>query len=131
MRLTFDPKSGTTIQIALRVYEIRRAGKGISAMIALHGLKIDGQRIAMRRLARFAVAACALYGALTVLDAPASSQTFPGRTITIIVPYPPGGTTDVAARALSVPLGLTLGQNVIVENVSGGSALIGAGPSPA
>jgi len=96
-------------------------------MIALRGLKIDGQRIAMRRLARFAVAACALYGALTVLDAPASSQTFPGRTITIIVPYPPGGTTDVAARALSVPLGLTLGQNVIVENVSGGSALIGAG----
>jgi tripartite-type tricarboxylate transporter receptor subunit TctC len=65
--------------------------------------------------------------ALPTLSRYASAQTYPVRTITIIVPYPPGGTTDVAARALSDPLAMTLGQNVIVENVSGGSALIGTG----
>ena len=64
---------------------------------------------------------------LPTLSRYASAQTYPARTITIIVPYPPGGTTDVAARVLSEPLAVTLGQNVIVENVSGGSALIGTG----
>jgi len=75
-----------------------------------------------------AVAGCALYGAaIAVLNGPASGQTFPGRTITIVVPYAPGGTADVAARVLSEPLAATLGQTVIVENVSGGNALIGTG----
>jgi len=97
-------------------------------MAVLHGLNIDQLRTAARRLAWVAVATCALYGAaLAVLDGLASGQTFPGRTITIVVPYAPGGTADVAARVLSDPLAVTLGQTVIVENVSGGNALIGTG----
>jgi hypothetical protein len=60
-------------------------------MTCLHGLKIDELRMAVQRLAWLAGATCALYGAaLAIIDAPASSQTFPGRTIAIIVPYPPG-----------------------------------------
>ena len=57
----------------------------------------------------------------------ATAQAYPSRPITIIVPYGPGGGTDLAARVLSGPLAARLGQNVIVENVSGGSALIGTG----
>jgi len=89
---------------------------------------VGSMTIAVRRLAWLAVAPCALYGAaVVVLNGPASGQTFPGRTITIVVPYAPGGTADVAARVLSEPLAATLGQTVIVENVSGGNALIGTG----
>jgi tripartite-type tricarboxylate transporter receptor subunit TctC len=57
----------------------------------------------------------------------ARAQFYTTRPITIIVPYAPGGGADLAARVLSGPLAATLGQNVIVENVSGGSALIGTG----
>jgi tripartite-type tricarboxylate transporter receptor subunit TctC len=65
--------------------------------------------------------------ALPTLSRIAGAQAYPSRPITIIVPYVPGGGTDLAARVLSGPLAATLGQNVIVENVSGGSALIGTG----
>ena len=57
----------------------------------------------------------------------AGAQSRPTRPITIIVPYAPGGAGDLAVRVLSEPLAATLGQNVIIENVSGGSALIGTG----
>jgi tripartite-type tricarboxylate transporter receptor subunit TctC len=58
---------------------------------------------------------------------PAMSQSFPDRTITIVVPFVAGGSTDVAARAIAEPMATALGKNVIVENVGGGSALIGTG----
>jgi tripartite-type tricarboxylate transporter receptor subunit TctC len=90
-------------------------------------LKIVELRSAVRRLTWLAGAACALYGAAVFIDASAPGQTFPARTITLMVPYPPGGATDVAARVLSEPFAAALGQNVIIENVSGGSALIGTG----
>jgi tripartite-type tricarboxylate transporter receptor subunit TctC len=65
--------------------------------------------------------------ALPALSRIARAQFYTTRPITIIVPYAPGGGADLAARVLSGPLAATLGQNVIVENVSGGSALIGTG----
>jgi tripartite-type tricarboxylate transporter receptor subunit TctC len=69
----------------------------------------------------------AVAAALPMVSRVAKAQTYPTRPITIIVPYGPGGGTDLAARVLSGPLAARLGQNVIVENVSGGSALIGTG----
>ena len=54
-------------------------------------------------------------------------QAFPDRTITIVAPYPAGGPTDAAARFIGPSLAATLGQNVVVENVSGGGANIGTG----
>jgi tripartite-type tricarboxylate transporter receptor subunit TctC len=54
-------------------------------------------------------------------------QAFPDRTIIIVAPYPAGGPTDAAARFIGPSLAATLGQNVVVENVSGGGANIGAG----
>jgi tripartite-type tricarboxylate transporter receptor subunit TctC len=51
---------------------------------------------------------------------------YPDKPIRIIVPYPPGGSTDVLARALGAYMGAKLGQSVIVENKAGASGAIGA-----
>lgn len=56
----------------------------------------------------------------------AQAQTYPSRTITLIVPYPAGGPSDVLARILVEALRAPLGQ-VVVENVSGAGGAIGTG----
>jgi len=56
----------------------------------------------------------------------ALAQSWPERTITLVVPFPPGGTTDVLARVLADKLTASLGQTVIVESKPGAGATIGA-----
>jgi tripartite-type tricarboxylate transporter receptor subunit TctC len=57
----------------------------------------------------------------------AFSQTWPARTVTMVVPFPPGGNTDMMARLLAQKLTEKFGQNVIVDNRVGASGSIGAG----
>ena len=56
----------------------------------------------------------------------ASAQTWPAKTVTIVVPFPAGGTTDVLARAISTKLSAAIGQTVIVDNKPGAGATLGA-----
>ncbi len=65
--------------------------------------------------------------ALPVIAAPAQAQSTwtPARPISLVVPYPAGGPTDILARTLAVELTRDLGQSVIIENVPGGAGAIG------
>ncbi len=55
-----------------------------------------------------------------------SAQTFTGKTIRIIVPYAPGGTSDILARALSNKVGESLGATVVVDNKPGANGVLGS-----
>ena len=57
----------------------------------------------------------------------AQAQTYPTRQISLIVPFPPGGSTDVAARIMAERMRPLLGQSVIVENIGGAGGSIGVG----
>ena len=72
-----------------------------------------------RRLLLIAAAAALCVGS-------AHADSFPTKPITLIVPFPAGGTTDVLARALAERLTLSLGQTVIVESKPGAGATLGA-----
>jgi tripartite-type tricarboxylate transporter receptor subunit TctC len=56
----------------------------------------------------------------------AQAQNYPNRAINMIVPFAPGGLTDVPARVLAAMLQEKVGQNIVVENKTGGSGTIGA-----
>jgi tripartite-type tricarboxylate transporter receptor subunit TctC len=65
-------------------------------------------------------------GFLVAVITAAAAQTYPSRTITLIVPFPAGGTTDAIARVLGENLSQTLGQQIVIENVGGAGGTIGA-----
>ena len=60
------------------------------------------------------------------LASPLYAQSFPSRTVTIVVPYPAGGPVDVLARLLAQHAQQELGQAIVVENRAGGSGVIGS-----
>jgi len=57
---------------------------------------------------------------------PARAQAFPDRPVRVVVPFPPGGLTDIMARLVAERLGVVWQRPVMVENRAGGNALIGA-----
>jgi tripartite-type tricarboxylate transporter receptor subunit TctC len=76
----------------------------------------------MTKLLSITTVAATLMSALN-----AQAQNFPSKPITIIVPFAAGGPTDVIARVVGESLRGTLGQTVIIENVTGGAGSIGVG----
>ena len=72
---------------------------------------------------RFVALALAALAGITC----AQAQTYPSRQITLIVPFPPGGSTDVAARIMAERMRAPLGQPVVIENVGGAGGSIAVG----
>src|SRR3546814_6021212 len=69
--------------------------------------------------------AASMLGLATPVHA-STSNGFPNRPITIVVPYPAGGGSDSVARIVARKLNERLGQPIVVENVAGASSMIGA-----
>jgi tripartite-type tricarboxylate transporter receptor subunit TctC len=57
----------------------------------------------------------------------AQAQTWPSRSITLVVPFPPGGSTDAAARIMAERMRASLGQPIVIENVGGAGGSIAVG----
>ncbi len=63
--------------------------------------------------------------AVSLMAASAAAQVYPVKSVRLIVPFPPGGSTETLARLLGVKLGETWGQQVIIDNRPGASGIIG------
>jgi tripartite-type tricarboxylate transporter receptor subunit TctC len=67
-----------------------------------------------------------LFAGVTAICASAHSMAYPDKPITIVVPFPPGGSSDIVARNISASMTKILGQQIIVENKAGANGQIGA-----
>jgi len=75
----------------------------------------------MRVLATLAIVALSAVASL-----PASAQPYPSRPITVVVPFPAGGPSDVVARIVAEHMGKVLGQTMVIENAGGAGGTIGS-----
>jgi len=90
-------------------------------VLVVRAPELDNRRPAMRRMLLAAMLSLNLAG-LPVL---VSAQDFPTRGVKLVVPFPPGGATDIAARVIAEQLTKAWPQAVAVENRSGASGMIG------
>ena len=67
----------------------------------------------------------AIFAALTLAAGLAHAQDYPSKPIRMIVPYPPGGGTDVVARIVNEKLSLELGQSIVIDNKGGAGGSVG------
>jgi tripartite-type tricarboxylate transporter receptor subunit TctC len=72
---------------------------------------------------RFLATCCALLPVIAAF--PAAAQSYPAKTIRLIVPYPPGGPTDLVGRTIGQKLTAAWGQQVLVENRAGAASAVG------
>ena len=77
-------------------------------------------------LLRTALAAMAWFGMISLYSSAALAESYPSRTVTLVCPFPPGGSADIMARVVAQKLAESLGATVIVENKAGGGSATGS-----
>jgi len=87
----------------------------------------SGPMIRIRFLRRDFLRLAAGVAALLAVSQPAHAQGYPSRPITMIVPFPAGGGTDVIARIVSEHMSRTLSQPIVIENIAGAGGTTGTG----
>src|SRR5215469_1529715 len=108
--------SSSILESAIRInMEARMLGNRL--------LKRNAAKIQRRQFLRLAAGAAAL----TTPSWVARAETYPSRPITIIVPFAVGGPTSLVARIMAERMKMSLGQSIIIENVSGADGSIGVG----
>lgn len=90
-------------------------------------MKFQTQSIGKARLGALGLFACLLTMSATIAN-PVHAQTaaYPNKQIRMVVPYPPGGPTDLTARVVAAEMSNSLGQSIVVDNRPGASGMIGA-----
>ena len=97
--------------------------QGTDVAITISAVFIEGLNMQRRYLFAYSVVSALALGAAA---GPVLAQGYPNKVVKLVVPFAPGGTTDIVARVISEPLGKALGQSVIVENRAGGGGVVGA-----
>ncbi len=89
----------------------------------------DPRRVNMAHALSHARRAAAAIGAVLAIGAlncaPAGAQTYPAKVIRMIVPFAPGGNTDIIARAISQKMADALGQQIVIDNRGGAASTLG------
>jgi len=76
-------------------------------------------------LRHYAAGCCAFLAAVVLFTEPAKADNFPDRPITLVVPFPPGGSTDISTRLLAAEMSKYVEQPIVVENKAGNGGAIG------
>jgi tripartite-type tricarboxylate transporter receptor subunit TctC len=80
----------------------------------------------MKTIIRFATVVGSLAAALNIVPLTAHAQDYPNKSITVVVPFPAGGPSDVVARIVTDQMGRVLGQTMVIENVGGAGGTLGS-----
>jgi len=88
----------------------------------MHTMKKYTHRIGRRLLNHAVITLAACLAAVPVW---AQSSAWPNKPVRIVVPFPPGGTTDILARAIAPELGKAFGQSFIIDNKGGAGGNVG------
>ena len=84
------------------------------------------QRPAARRSNRLTWLLCVAASVLFAAPLSVHAQSYPSRPITVVVPFPAGGPSDVVARIVTEQMGKILGQSMVIENIGGAGGTIGS-----
>ena len=90
------------------------------------GMSQNTLRKPISRRDQLRLAAFALIAGQSALPAWAQPGAYPTKTVKLVIPYPPGGGTDITGRAMAQKLSELLGQSVVIENKPGATGMIGA-----
>jgi hypothetical protein len=111
-----------TLPIVSKSGRTQRRAVG-AAMLHGHPCRVNAAEFARRRFLHLAAGAAALPAVLR----DASAQSYPTRPITMIVPFAAGGPADAIARIIGERMKRSLGQPVIIENITAASGSVGVG----